>query len=114
MLFVQGAIVFSSLYGCHKDESIWSMPEEFQPHRFLDQNGKFSAKLDKSLPFGAGRRVCAGETFSRNLIFLVISAIIQNFNIPQNEKIPAPRETHTGVIRSAPDFWMILSNRFSS
>lgn len=83
------------------------------PERFLDDNGQFSAKLDKSLPFGAGKRICAGETFARNVIFLVFSAIIQHFNIvkPQNKNMPDPSKTHTGIIQSLPEYWLTFLER---
>ncbi|XP_055307164.1 probable cytochrome P450 304a1, partial [Sitodiplosis mosellana] len=102
----KGTIVFSSLHGVHVDEDTWDAPEQFKPERFLDESGIFSPKLDKSLPFGAGKRVCAGETFARNSLFLIVSALVQNFNIelPANEKLPDPRETLSGFIRYPPDF----------
>lgn len=113
ILFQQGAIVFSSLHGAHIDKSTWAAPDEFQPERFLDESGQFSPKLDKSLPFGAGKRVCAGETFARNTMFLVVSAVVQNFNIelPANQKMPHPDETLSGFIRYTPDFRLKLSTR---
>ena len=102
----QGTIIFSSLHGAHKDEETWDSPAEFKPERFLDESGMFSPKLDKSFPFGAGKRLCAGETFSRNSMFLVLAALVQNFNIelPANEKLPDPSETLSGFVRYAPDF----------
>lgn len=104
--FTQGTIIFSSLHASHNDKNAWHQPDEFIPERYLDEAGKFSPKLDKSIPFGAGKRVCAGETFARNSLFLVATAIIQNFNIApaKNERIPAPSETVTALIRYAPEF----------
>lgn len=73
----------------------------------------FSPKLDKSLPFGAGKRLCAGETFARNTLFLVLSALVQNFNIelPDNGYMPHPSETLSGFVRYAPDFRLRLVSR---
>lgn len=57
-LLLQGTIVFTSLHASHmKDEETWKNPELFEPERFLDEFGQFSPKLDKSTPFGAGKRV---------------------------------------------------------
>lgn len=86
------------------DETAWKAPELFQPERFLDENGKFSPKLDKSLPFSAGKRVCAGETFTRNMLFLAVAAIVQNFNfaIPKGEKLPM--NAKTGMFQYLPEF----------
>lgn len=110
---MKGTIAFSSLYASHLDTSVWKDPESFVPERFLDENGKFSVKLDKSLPFGAGKRLCAGETFARNSLFLVATALMQNFNIVKSEcdRIPDPKETHTGFARVIPTFWVKLVPR---
>lgn len=109
----QGTIVFGSLTACHEDPTIWNKPLEFRPERFLDESGQFSVKLDKSLPFGAGKRLCAGETFARNVVFLMMTALIQNFNftVPENGKIPAVCETHTGLLRLPPPFWLNVASR---
>lgn len=49
-----------------------------------------------------------GETFARNAMFLVASALIQNFNFvkPENGHIPSPAETHTGLARMTPPYWI--------
>lgn len=88
------------------DEKTWDRPELFKPERFLDESGRICLKLDKSLPFSAGKRLCAGETFARNTIFLIASAIIQNFNISMadNEKMPLTCDSCTGLIQYIPEF----------
>lgn len=93
-------------YSCHKEEGVWDRPEAFIPDRFLDENGKFAPKLDKSMPFGAGKRLCAGETFARNTMFLVTSALIQQFTfeLPKNGKMPDPKDAHTGILRSPNEY----------
>lgn len=105
-MYQQGTIVFSSLHGSHADKQAWDEPQMFRPERFLDDAGQFSPKLDKSLPFGAGKRICAGETFARNSLFLVSSALMQNFNfvMPENGKMPLPCDTHTGILRFTPEY----------
>lgn len=103
---MQGAIVFGSLYGSHKDEQTWHQPDQFNPERFLDESGQFSPKLDKSLPFGSGKRLCAGETFSRNALFLIVAALVQNFDVemPTNQKMPMPCDHCTGMLQYAPEY----------
>lgn len=106
LVYLQGTIIFSSLYGSHIDTDTWKEPDLFQPERFLDEDGRFSPKLDKSLPFGSGKRLCAGETFSRNVLFLMLSALVQNFTFkcPDKEVMPLPREICTGMLQYAPEF----------
>lgn len=113
-LFHKGSFVFSSLHACHQDERAFKDASEFKPERFLNEDGQFSVKLDKSLPFGAGKRLCAGETFARNAYFLVASALMQNFNfkMPANEEMPGVSETITGVLRVVPDYWLHVESRW--
>lgn len=95
------------------DETVWTSPEKFQPERFLDASGKLSLSKDRSLPFGAGKRLCAGETFARNILFLFVSALLQNFivTLPAQQKSIEFSENLTGLIRSTPDHWIQLRAR---
>lgn len=101
--------IIPSLHSLHSDKKLWKDPENFRPERFLDFKGQFSVKKDFSLPFSAGRRLCPGETFSRNTMFLCATALLQNFNLkPSGSKLPDMSETHCGAIRRPHDFWMKL------
>lgn len=63
--------------------------------------------------FSGGKRLCAGETFARNTIFLSATAILQNFNLrPINDKsVPSLDDTTCGLIRIPNDFWVKLEAR---
>lgn len=104
----KGTLVFASLYACHADETVWEKPDDFRPERFLDANGRFCVQRDHSIPFGAGKRLCAGETFARNTLFLVTAALLQNFNfeMPTGHRMPDRCETMTGTPRYPPKFWL--------
>ncbi|EDV93260.1 GH18361 [Drosophila grimshawi] len=106
-------IIIPSLYALHTDKRIWSDPENFRPERFLDADGKLSLKLDVSLPFGAGKRICAGETFARNMIFLVTTAMLQNFDytLAPGDSLPDLTKNNNGLIITPADFWVQLKER---
>lgn len=105
-------IVQLGLFSLHNDTEVWGDPENFRPERFLDENGRLNLKKDFSLPFGAGRRLCAGETFARNTMFLCIAALLQNFNLkPHNGVLPNLHETECGLARMPRDFWIQLESR---
>jgi len=106
-------ILVPGLYAFHMDQRYWKDPEIFNPERFLDENGLLSLKKDISLPFGAGKRLCAGETFARNMLFLITSAICQNFDIVlgPGQKLPDMSKNISGIIQSPPDFWIYFENR---
>lgn len=93
----------------HHDKELWGDPEKFRPERFFDTDGKVDLKKDITLPFGAGKRLCAGETFSRNVTFLYVSAIFQNFKLrlPPGDDIDEIRGRNAvGFITTTPDYWI--------
>ncbi|XP_053946868.1 probable cytochrome P450 304a1 isoform X1 [Anastrepha ludens] len=106
-------IVIPSLYAYHADERVWGDPTKFRPERFLDENGKLSLKKDVSLPFGAGKRLCAGETFARNMLFLLTTAMCQNFNfiLGPGDALPDLTKNNNGLIITPYDFWLQLEER---
>ncbi|WP_138974484.1 cytochrome P450 [Patulibacter medicamentivorans] len=59
----KGSVVIVPVNELHHDERFWPDPEVFDPTRFLPENGR---KHHRSayLPFGGGRRVCAGQSFA--------------------------------------------------
>ncbi|XP_061391949.1 uncharacterized protein LOC133327408 [Musca vetustissima] len=105
--------VMTSLYALHNDENLWGDPQNFRPERFLDENGKLSLKKDHSLPFGAGKRLCAGETFARNMLFLMTATMLQNFNfvLGPNDKMPDVSTNLSGLSTSPRDYWVQLEER---
>lgn len=105
-------IIMMGLYALHNDKKVWGDPEIFRPERFLDTDGKLNLKKDYSLPFGAGKRLCAGETFARNTMFLCIATLLQNFNLkPSNGLLPKLDETDCGFARMPRDFWIKMEPR---
>lgn len=102
----------ASLHAMHKDKDLWKDPEVFRPERFLDFKGRFSTKKDFSLPFGAGRRLCAGETFARNTMFLCVTALLQNFNLKPSSYGKTDFEAvRCGLTRIPQDFYIKLETK---
>lgn len=63
--------------------------------------------------FLVGKRLCAGETHARNLLFLLISTILQNFDvsIPDESKLPHNDEYMTGFISIIPKYLIKFDSR---
>lgn len=99
----------------HEDETLYKNAKTFNPSRFINRNGKLDLKLDTSIPFGAGKRLCAGETFARNIMFLFLAAILQNFTvkIPEGQKMshPAMENQPSGIVKTPADCWLKFETR---
>ncbi|KAG5669890.1 hypothetical protein PVAND_000181 [Polypedilum vanderplanki] len=104
--------ILPSLFSLHTSKQVWKDPENFRPERFLNLKGQLCLKYDKSLPFGGGRRLCAGETFARNTMFLLFASLLQNFNVkPANGVLPKLDDDDCGLVRIPKDFWIKLESR---
>nr|CAD7423530.1 unnamed protein product [Timema monikensis] len=95
----KGTMVVPNLWAAHMDPEFWGDPENFRPDRFLDERG---LKKDLTLAFGGGKRVCAGETFSRHLMFLFLSGLLQNFTFAAPKDSPLPDLDDLWRIQSSP------------
>lgn len=47
-------MIVPNLWSVHRDPDIWEKPDEFQPSRFLDENGQI-IKKEAFIPFGMGK-----------------------------------------------------------
>ncbi|KXJ77750.1 hypothetical protein RP20_CCG006637 [Aedes albopictus] len=109
----KGCFVMLGLDIVNNQREFWGDPENFRPERFLDERGNLSLRQDISVPFGAGKRLCIGETFSRNTLFLMFTALMQNFNISQRkgDSLPDLGKRITGVVTSMEPFWVRFEAR---
>ena len=79
--------------------------KEIHPENILTKNCILYLDL-------GGRRLCAGETFARNTMFLCATTILQNFNLKStSDKTPGIDDTVCGLIRIPNDFWVKLEAR---
>lgn len=76
----KGTPVMINHWALHHDPRNWKDVNDFQPERFLDENGKLGPKPDNWLPFGAGRRVCLGESVAKPELHLLFASLLQKFN----------------------------------
>ncbi|XP_014370851.2 probable cytochrome P450 304a1 [Papilio machaon] len=108
----QDTMVNLNFVTLHMSKEIWGDPENFRPERFIE-NGQLQLSKDKTLPFGAGRRICAGETFARQTMFQVFSCFMQAFRVSTADGKPKtkPAVRLQGIITSIPDDWVKVTPR---
>ncbi|GAY41418.1 hypothetical protein CUMW_059290 [Citrus unshiu] len=77
----------------HRDPQLWDNPLEFRPERFL--NVGVESKFDYSgnnfqyLPFGSGRRMCAGIPLAERMLMFVLASLLHSFEweLPAGTKL---------------------------
>jgi len=76
----KGSIVLASQFALHRDPRFWETPSAFRPERWLTAEGSFSEDAPGQprgawFPFGAGTRVCVGESFAWTEAVLVLATL---------------------------------------
>ncbi len=84
-LIPRGSHIKPNLWALHHDPEFWIDPEIFRPERFLSDAGELVSAdhphRKHLLPFGAGTRVCLGESMALARLFVWTVTMIQRFTI---------------------------------
>lgn len=86
-----GTIVSTQAWSMHRDPSIFPFPDSFQPERWLASStneSELAIMAQHMMPFGAGSRVCVGQTLAQVIMRIAIAAISRSFDVV------APAETN--------------------
>lgn len=108
----KGTVMITNLTSMHMDSDVWGDPENFRPERFLDEVGHLKKK-DNTLPFGLGKRLCPGETFARQNMFMYVACLLQNFtfSLPEGAKLPDDSDYLAGLNIHPKPFWVKVTTR---
>ena len=68
-------------FAINRDEKYWTNPDEFNPNRWIGDDGKLISNPDGFMAFGASPRSCLGETLGRNVVFIAIANLISKFKL---------------------------------
>uniref|UniRef100_A0A8C6UZ12 Cytochrome P450, family 17, subfamily A, polypeptide 2 n=1 Tax=Neogobius melanostomus TaxID=47308 RepID=A0A8C6UZ12_9GOBI len=105
-----GTRVLVNMWALHHNPTDWPKPDLFNP-RFLDGRG---GRVSPScfLPFGAGPRVCVGESLARLELFLFLSSLLQriSFSLPPAGPVPDLRG-RLGVVLQPPPYLVVATPR---
>lgn len=108
MKVLKGTPVMVNIYAMHYDPSVWVEPQRFMPDRFLgasnDGNGDGSTatSMERSLiPFGAGRRICAGMDLAKLQVALTVANLVNSFHwlSVDDDQLPDLSEDLTFILR---------------
>ncbi|XP_065585290.1 cytochrome P450 1B1 [Cyrtonyx montezumae] len=84
-LIPKDTVIFVNQWSVNHDPAKWSNPEDFDPSRFLDENGFINKDLTSSVMiFSMGKRRCIGEELSKVQLFLFTSILVHQCHFTAN------------------------------
>ncbi|GLT84060.1 hypothetical protein SLE2022_023110 [Rubroshorea leprosula] len=77
----RGSRIMINAWKIQRDPEVWKNPSEFEPERFLKEprKGDYNGNFFSFLPFGSGRRVCAGLPLAEKMIKYVLATLLHSF-----------------------------------
>lgn len=72
--------IFVNAWAIGRDPKCWKDPLDFKPERFLESNIEYRGQNFEFIPFGAGRRICAGIPLAHRVLHLVLGSLLHEFD----------------------------------
>ncbi|XP_061340228.1 cytochrome P450 76A1-like [Gastrolobium bilobum] len=72
--------VFVNAWAIGRDPDVWDEPLAFKPERFLGSGTEYKGQHYELIPFGAGRRMCAGVPLAHRVLHLVLGSLLHRFD----------------------------------
>uniref|UniRef100_A0A1W7HBV1 Flavonoid-6-hydroxylase n=1 Tax=Scoparia dulcis TaxID=107240 RepID=A0A1W7HBV1_SCODU len=80
----KGSTLLVNVWAISRDPDVWADPLEFRPNRFLAGGERPNADVRgvdfEMIPFGAGRRICAGMSLGVRMVQLLTATLIHAFD----------------------------------
>ncbi|KZW02980.1 cytochrome P450, partial [Exidia glandulosa HHB12029] len=94
MTIPKGAMVIANSWAILNDPAVYPEPEAFRPERFL-KDGSLSPLVSepRNTYFGYGRRICPGQFFAYNELWLMAATTLASFDI-----LPAKNEAGEDIL----------------
>jgi hypothetical protein len=107
-LIKSGTTIVFNAYSIHRDPEYWPNPIEFKPERWLNEEKKFNPIQGSFIPFGTSPRTCIGDGLSKQILFLVITNIVQRFKFELSSSNENPK---LGIMRHPGRYDLKISPR---
>ncbi|XP_060211636.1 probable (S)-N-methylcoclaurine 3'-hydroxylase isozyme 2 [Lycium barbarum] len=72
--------VMVNMWAIARDPKNWDYPSSFKPERFLNSKMDYIGRYFEYIPFGSGRRMCAGQPLASRFVPLVVASLIHEFD----------------------------------
>ncbi|GMT16768.1 hypothetical protein PFISCL1PPCAC_8065, partial [Pristionchus fissidentatus] len=87
--YPKGTMVIPQISVLLSDRRHWKRPEQFDPSRFLEEDGVTLKKIPEFIPFSIGKRQCLGESLARAELFIIFTNVLKSLRL----------EAHSGLSR---------------
>jgi len=76
----KNARLLVNTWGMQRDPDLWERPLEFDPDRFVGNSVDMRGADFQLIPFGAGRRICAGMNMGIRMVGLMLASLLHSFD----------------------------------
>lgn len=97
MVVPKNSIIDTYIYAIHRNPKYFKNPSEFDPSRFLSDNGEESKADNFWFGFSTGARMCLGSSFSITEQKIVLSYMLRRYIIKPSGSLPSQKRLKTRI-----------------
>ncbi len=86
----KGTMVVPQISAVLSNEKLYPKANEFDPSRFLEEDGVTLKKAEELVPFSVGKRACLGESLARMELFMIFANFMRKFTVSKVPFKPVP------------------------
>ena len=91
----KGTPVMFNLWSAHRDTTVFTDPDTFNPDRFMTPDGKLDKKaVENVIAYGLGIRRCGGELVARMEVIIFFLTLLQRCRIIESPEHPLDPEDY--------------------